>query len=72
MHRVQAYHEGVTTIEELDQSSLHPLIKYPKTDMSRPRIEPGVPSTKELASHIYINLNILDLYCTLTNLRYRY
>jgi hypothetical protein len=51
-------------MEEFDQNSLFPLIKYPKTDVSRPEIEPGGHSTKELASQIYINLNIRDLYFT--------
>jgi hypothetical protein len=37
-------------MEELDQSSLHPLIKHPKTDTSRPGIEPQPHSTKEQAN----------------------
>jgi hypothetical protein len=54
-------------MEELDQGSLHPLIKHPETDMSRPGIETqqaafvtGVPSTKELASEMLIWLHVQD------------
>ncbi len=32
---------GIT--EELDQGSLHPSIKHPETDMSRPGYEPRPP-----------------------------
>ncbi len=42
------------TVEELDQGSLYPLIKHPKTDMSWPRMESQPPasgghSTRELS-----------------------
>jgi hypothetical protein len=50
-------------MEELHQSSLPPLIKHTKTDMSRPGIEPQPPAsqtdTKE-RSRMLINLSILS------------
>jgi hypothetical protein len=45
-------------MEELDQGSLHPSIKHPETDMSRPGFEPpaaytaGGHYTKELSRHM--------------------
>ncbi len=56
----QAYHAGVTTVEILDHSSLHPSITHPKTDMSLPGFETrlaGGHSTKELS----IQLTALQL-----------
>ncbi len=55
-------HARVTTMEELDQSSLYPLIKLPETDVSR--LENPTPaafvtrghSTKQLSSQILIYL----------------
>jgi hypothetical protein len=51
-------------MEELDQSSLHPQIKHPETDMSRPGIEPSLgqagPLSKSWIARYY--LNIRDLY----------
>jgi hypothetical protein len=38
------YTEGV--MEELDRSSLHPLIKHPETDTSRPGIELRPPASQ--------------------------
>jgi hypothetical protein len=45
---------SVVGIKELDQGSLHPSIRHPETDMSRPEFEPRTSSsggghpTKEL------------------------
>jgi hypothetical protein len=33
----------VRVIERLDQGHLYPNLKGPRTDISRPRIEPGLP-----------------------------
>jgi hypothetical protein len=42
-------HIGVTTIEELEQSSIHPLKKHPKTDMPWQGIE-SIRSGKRIFS----------------------
>ncbi len=61
VHREQAHHVRVTTMDDLGQGSLHPLVKHPETDMSRPAIESRPPasgwqSSKELPSQILICL----------------
>jgi hypothetical protein len=58
-------HVGVTTMENLDQGSLHHFIKHPETDMSRPGFElPAGHATKELFRQL-INLFILSRYTSL-------
>jgi hypothetical protein len=41
-------HAGVTTMKRHDQGYLHPLLllEHPKTNMSRPGIEPGSPASQ--------------------------
>ncbi len=43
-----------STMERLDQGSLHPLIKHPETDMSQPGIEPR--HSKSYPEPVFLNV----------------